>query len=89
VNVHSEIRANKHGFQTSESLYSQTGRYSVSKHSMTITRWYYDRHGKEFEEFKIEQHMGKLLITKGDEKLNNKKVLMEFKHPTEPLILTK
>jgi hypothetical protein len=89
VKVHLEIKRNQFGFQTNNSLYSPSGHFTVSKHSLCITHWFRSEEGKDFEEFQIEQHMGKLLITKGDEKLNNKRVLVEFKHPTEPLTLIK
>lgn len=88
VHIHLEIRKNQHGLETTNSLYSDSGKYTLSHKSMTITRWFNGNEGKDFEEFQIEKDKGKILITQANKDFNTKKVLVEFNHPTEPLNLT-
>lgn len=84
VKVHFEIQNTKIGFQTKNSLYDVHGKYTFSKHSMSITHWFNTNEGKDFEEFKVEKDKGNILITSGTEGVN-KKILMKFSCKTEPL----
>lgn len=77
IKVHFDIKQNHHGLTTN---YSNNEKYTLSKHSKTITHWFTDEHGNNFEEFEIVRLHGNIEIQN-----KNKKTLMKFSCPTEPL----
>lgn len=83
VKVDLEIRKNKIGFETILSGNENHGKYTISKHSKCITHWFYDEHGKSFEEFQLVKDKGNILIQN-----KHNKTLIKFSCPTEPLIIT-
>jgi hypothetical protein len=78
VKVHFQIKQNHFGFSSSLNNHEK---YTISKHSLSITHWYEDIHGKTFEEFKIVKDKGNIEIKKEN------KTLMKFSCKTEPLVI--
>lgn len=82
IKVHFEIRANKFGFETKSSI-NETGKFTISKHSRSITHWFKSETGKSFVEYKIEKDKGNILVVDK----TKEKVLIKFSCKTEPLTI--
>lgn len=78
IKIHFEISNNATGLTTNT---TNKERFTVSKHSHTITHWFYDELGKNFEEYQIVKNRGNIEIQK------EHKTVMKFSCPTEPLTL--
>jgi hypothetical protein len=76
IKIHFDIKENQYGLTTSN---SDKGKFTLSKHSKTITHWFTDEYGKNFEEFQIVRNNGNIEIQK------KQQIVMKFSCPTEPL----
>ncbi len=79
IKIHFEISNHTTGLTTN--TLKNKEKFTVSKHSHTITHWFYDELGKNFEEYHIVKIRGNIEIQK------EYKTIMKFSCPTEPLTL--
>lgn len=76
IKIHYEIKENHIGLSTTV---KNKQKYTLSKHSHTITHWFNDDYGKTFVEYKIVRENGFILIKKDNQ------AIMKFSCPNEPL----
>lgn len=78
IKIHFDIKINHNGLITNK---SEKGKFTLSKHSKTITHWFTDKYGENFEEYNIVRKNGLIEIKK------EQTTIMRFSCPTEPLTL--